>query len=82
MRARARLAAVVVLSAVVLAGCSATPEGLQSEPDVDSQTFAASYDVVYQRIMQVATTCFTPSNDFRGGSIKRIGSKLLSVGQD
>lgn len=62
MRFKMRLAAGLSLSAAVLAGCSATPESLQSEPDVESQTFATNYDVVYQRIFSAANTCFTPHN--------------------
>jgi hypothetical protein len=62
MRFKMRLAAGLMLSAAILTGCSATPESLQSEPEVDSKTFAASYDVVFNRVLSAATACFTVHN--------------------
>jgi hypothetical protein len=61
MRSKVRLAAVVVFAAA-LVGCSMTPEGPQSEPDVDTQAFAASYEVVFKRVLSAATACFTLHN--------------------
>lgn len=56
------LARLAVTLPVLLAGCSITPELLQSQADAASQNYIENYEAVYRRVASMARRCLIPKD--------------------
>jgi hypothetical protein len=59
LKAALTKAVTAVALLALLAGCSATPQALEAGSDTASQSYAASYPEIYQRINSTARSCLT-----------------------